>query len=570
MALITWHKKIIACLWATVALIACSDFAFCQNLKEYELIPVARINSNATGNGKAKVDTVYYDEQSQTVDLFFVASIGQRQFWDFYDKNLVIKEVIGKDTLSLPIVFQGKIKDPALFGERDVYQLKTRSSRNMHRELRVYVIKWQSPDQNRITLGQLSVRKNWSVFDPFSLQRNFSFGDVLVLSLLILALILLILSELLPKINILIFKRKYVVPFSQVQKNGDRKLNPITGKPLQPNDLVVHRCNREICNIPLHIWEHRKYQCFHCPDKCDGDAHIWTRKFFHQKGGSKKLNWLWFGAAGGTFAWLINELVAPLFSSGLFENMVLGFSIGLAYTFMLSWVEELGQGRTLSLGRILLRTLAGSIMGALLFWIVSLINSSNLFNAIAWLIFCVLLGAIVSIRSSIDWKRGALSGLIAGAVSGLIYYLFPLLFPNPEASLVKMITLMIAGAVLGQGVIQVVKQLEKIELQVVAPAYRSGMAFALDNFLKTGKKVLIGKDMKSCTVRVKWDDDYVLAHHAELRMANNKVYIKALGDAEIWVDENPIQKGKDMLVTGGEMIRLGRNSKTVFKYLQKA
>ncbi|MCB9294571.1 MAG: FHA domain-containing protein [Lewinellaceae bacterium] len=580
MAQMIWRKNIVALFLAAGLALSCPSPAGAQQNGDQKLIWASRSDANAPGIEAAGVDTasnvdaVYHDKETKTIDLFFRAWDGNRQFWDFDEKNLVVKEVVGEDTLDLPVVFQGRVSDTTLFGAGEVFQVKTQSERDYHREKRTYLLTWRSPDPNqKEMLADISVQKNWSLLTPFSLTRQLSFWDLLVLALFILAAALLVLSELFPWINIYQFKKKYVVPYAQVKKEGERKLNPITGRALEPNEMVVHLCDRAMCDVPFRIWKNRNYRCWHCPEHCDGDAHVWTGEFFSQKGGAQKLNWLWFGAAGGALAWLINVGLERALAGSAAENQeyeyaLLGFSMGLAYAFMLSWVEEIGQGRSLSVGRILLRTLMGATMGALLFYVSSLIGDANWLGAITWLVFCVLLGLVISFNSSINWKRGALSGLIAGLVSGVVYYLIPLLFP--EASVVKIITLIVAGGILGQGMIQVVKRLDKIELQVVSPSYRSGIVFALDNFLLAGKNILIGKDMKTCDVRVKWEDPYVLAKHAELRLANNQVYIKPLGEAELWINEDRLQNGKSMLIKGGEIIRLGRNSDTVFKYLQKS
>lgn len=540
---------------------------------ERKLILVARPQDNLTAeNPMDTVNTVFWDQSTQTIDFFFEAWDGNRQFWDFDEKNLVVREKIGKVTLDLEVIFQGKIKDRLHFGDREVYQLKTRSKENYHRGVRTYVLIWQSPD-SRLEVAKVQVEKNWGILGAFSQVRKYSFADLLVICLLILAVTLLVLSEVVPWIHILNFKKKYVFSYSEVQRQGERKFNPVSGMPLKPNERVVKMCNRDICEVPLHIWERRNYQCLYCPDRCDGNANIWTREFFSQRGSAKKLNWLWFGAAGGAMAWILNyllELFPQEASREWLSQILLGFSTGLSYALMLSWVEELGQSRNLSILRILLRAFIGGVAGAALFFGFAYLGHSGLLSALTWLLFCAILGLVLSINSSIPWIRGGLSGLAAGVVSGAVYYALPLLFSNPEASLVKMITLIVAGAVLGQGIIQVVKQLDKIELQVVAPQYRSGLVFSLDNFLKTGNNVVIGKEMKTCTVRVKWEDEMVLGQHAQMKMSDNKVFIQPLGEAELWINDNRLTRGQSLLLRGGEMIHLGRNNKTVFKYLQKA
>lgn len=529
-------------------------------------------------------DSVYHDLSTETIDFFFEAWEGNRHFWDFDDDNLFAEEIIDGQVYPLPIVFQSKLSVPELFGDRSVYQIKTRSTENYHRGERTYRITWHTPGDKEKVLATAELNKNWSLLGAFSLVSQYCPLDLLVLCLLILALLLLILSELLPWAYVQRFVRRYVMPYSKVQGTG-RKLNPITGKPLQPNEQVVKMCDREICCIPLHVWRRRNYQCYHCPEQCDGNANIWLGRFFSQVGDSKKLNWLWFGTAGGALAWALHagmELLPSVGRHQLLSMASLGLAVGISYSFMLAWVEELGQGRALSPGRLALRTLMGATLGALLFFGLGALKVSSsigglatptvlsLASALTWLLFCTLLGLVLSFRSSITWGRGLLSGLLAGLVSALLYYGLPFLADNPEASLVRMLTLMLAGATLGAGIIQIVKQLDNVELQVISPSYRSGLSFSLDNFLRNGSEVIVGKDMKASTVRVKWEDEHVLARHASLKRSGNQVSIEALPQADLWIDGQRFKPGQRQKLKGGEIIALSREGKTAFKYLQKS
>jgi len=515
---------------------------------------------------------VYHDEKTQTIDFFFVANDNGEHFWDFYEKNLKVTEKINTDSTDLDIIFQGKLEDKATFGQ-EVYQVKTRSTNNYHRGKRIYNIIWHRPNvREDVLTPPATIEKDWSALGAFSLVKGRSFWDILVLCLLILAVILFVFSEIFPLFHIQRFKRKYVFPYSAIQKHDERKLHPITGQPIPPGELVVKMCEQEICNVPLSVWKRKNYQCSHCPDQCDGNLKTWSQRFFTQKGGAKKLNWLWFGAVGGALAWIANEvlnLTIPNIDLQI-EYTLLGAAIGFGYAFMLSWVQELGQGSSFSYLWFFVRTLIGTALGALIFWGFSILGANDLLGAVAWVLFCTLLGVVLSIQSSVLWMRGILSGLFAGLISALIYYALPFLFPNPDAALVKMITLIAAGAVLGYFIIRIVQQLDKIELEVVRPSARSGLVFSLDKHLKAGSEVIIGKDMKTSTVRVKWEDDHALGQHAVLQMNDNKVFISPLGDAELWIEDDRLINGKKKQLKGGEIIQLSRSDRaTTFKYLQK-
>lgn len=517
---------------------------------------------------KGEVDKVYHDEKAHTIDLFFVATSNDKPFWDFDESNLKVFETIGKQKDTLRVIFQGRIKDEDSFETTEVYQVKTRSKTNYHKEERTYEIIWLDRDGDK-ELATASVSHSWlNIEGGFSLLKEYTFLDIFLLGLLLLSLLLLGLSELMPLYRSWKFKKEYVMPYASIQKEGEVIRHPITGKPLRPNEEVVVMCGRTDCNSPLSVWKKNSYTCRHYPN-CKGNVTIGTQQFFTQVGGFKKLNWLWFGTLGGLLAWAITYAVGntTLADTFLASSLSMGIGLGIGLTFMLTLVDELG--RDVSFVRLFLKTILGALSAALLFYIASLngITSNAIGTAVTWVLFCITLGAILSIQSSISLIRGIISGGIAGIVSGLAYVLAANLFD--EAELVKMITFLLLGSILGVGIIQVIKQLDKIELEVLSPSERSGLRFSLDKFLNDGNNVTIGTDMKKTNVRVKWQDDYVLPEHAELSMKNNQVSIKALKGADIWVNGSPISAGVSIDLKGGDAIRLSRSGPTLFKYLQK-
>lgn len=523
-------------------------------------------------------ESVVHTLETETIDLFVIASIDEQPFWDFNTGNLKAVEVVRGDTLELPIIFQGRIRDSLRFGSASVYQIQTRSSRDYHSEKRQYQLLWfkpGQPGQKPILAAKAEAQRDWGIITSFNLNTPFSFPDLLVIGLLLVALFLVALSEGIPFLQMWFFQAKYVTPYYKVQKAGERRLNPITGQQIQPGEKVVKMCDQEFCCVPYSVWKRKGYQCWNYPEKCQGTANLGFRKFFLQLNWFRRLNWLWFGVAGGFFAWLLSYLLslAPLPPAWFHESytiVVTGLGLGFGLTSMLALVEELGQGRTLSLVRILLRTGIGLVSAGILFFLSTKLETGTLNTAIFWLVFCTVLGSVISINSSIGVQRGLIGGFLAGLSSTLVYMLVVFFFPKDlSAELAKMVTFMAAGGVLGIGIIQVVKQFSKVEMEVVSPSERRGMVFSLDNFLRAGEQVIIGRDMKGSKVRVKWDDNLVLPHHAVLTMTNNQVFIQPLKNAEIWVDDAPILQQQSRLLKGGEVIRLGRNSISAFKYLQK-
>ncbi|MEO1587311.1 MAG: hypothetical protein AAFS00_08500, partial [Bacteroidota bacterium] len=71
-------------------------------------------------------------------------------------------------------------------------------------------------------------------------------------------------------------------------------------------------------------------------------------------------------------------------------------------------------------------------------------------------------------------------------------------------------------------------------LFVLAPSYRSGWVFELDRWLQAGEEVVIGQHKKNI-IKIKWEDDFALPHHARLKMVNDKVTIEPIENAELWI-----------------------------------
>ena len=516
-----------------------------------------------------------HNEEQQTIDLFLRGALDNYPYWTFTTDMVKFREIVRGDTLDLEVKSLIRESSPLFSSTEDVLHVSTRSRANFHDSPRTYLVEWV--DGERI-LASDSQTQNWAEAGGlgFNLVRRFSFLDLFFLGLTVLAVLLLILSEGVPLLRRLDFERKYVKPYFEVQRNNERRLHPVTGIPLGAEEKVVAFCNREICNMPLSLWERKNFQCWHYPDQCNGVARIGVQKFFTQSHNFKQLNWLWFGALGGFLAWvifiLLQEPVASMLSGSRAitrELTSLGIGIGLGVTFALSWVEERGLAGDASWRRILFRTGLGGVISALIFYLGSLpIRSQDWGMAVLWVVFCVILGGILSFRSSIQWRRGLISGAIAGAVSALIYLIIMKTFPSAELAI--LLALITMGGLLGWTILQVVSQMERIELQVLSPTYRAGTIYSLDKWLHAGERITIGRDGKTCQrVRIKWEDDFVLPQHLELFMLNNKVHLLALPEAEVWVNNQNIKNGQGIALEGGERIQLGRHSTTTFKYMQK-
>lgn len=395
------------------------------------------------------------------------------------------------------------------------------------------------------------------------------------------------------------FRRKYVVRYKP--ESNVTKKDPLTNEPFQVGEPVVVRC-RQMCS--LSSWEGIGGQCPNYPDcldfndPCDGaGAPTVDKKFFSMKGIFRQLNWLWFGLMGGFLGWLLfavfklldftwyyklytnmaNQIGLAEEGSGsglgrfnsLADDTVLGIAFGAGLCFALAWVEERGQPRQLSWGRILLRTALGTIVSAMVFILGFSIQYGGLVDnplysgLITWALFGISIGIVLSVGSSISFSRALLGSLIAAVIAYLAYY--GLSFLTTDFGLARLVGFVLMGGILGFFLNTVVTALEDFELEYLSPTQYRGIN-PISKWLKAGLEITIGKEPGSY-VYVKWDDEYVEPRHAKLSFFNGVVYIEPM--AETLRKGYMLPINKKTALQNGDIIQLGRSSITKFKYVEK-
>jgi hypothetical protein len=423
---------------------------------------------------------------------------------------------------------------------------------------------------------------------------------VAVLGIAILVGLLAIFAFTVPALQRSEFKKKYVKAYKA--EAGRRHTDPLTLEPIQDGELVVTRCSQI---VPLRTWDGLGRQCPNHPDcmqnrliNCNGAGGPEnTNNFFSLQGAFRRLNWLWFGAAGGFVGWLVfamfkwlsfdgyKQLMGKIYTrleaigrpgaeavdSGLLaENAMVGIAFGFGLVTMLAQVEERTQGRGVSQWRVALRAGLGVLLSALIFifgfflYFERIVPMLFLSEILTWVLFGLAVGLVLSINSSIVLSKGLMGGGLAGLLGFIIYVGIGKLTDN--FIMAKLIGLMAQGAVLGWVVVTVVNRFEDFELEYVSPP-EFRRVVPISKWLKSGMEVVIGTEQGSY-VYVKWKDDEALARHAELRYENGAVVITALG--ETTVSGVLLQPGKKRHLQNGDIIQLGRNGRSRFKFKTKS
>lgn len=396
------------------------------------------------------------------------------------------------------------------------------------------------------------------------------------------------------------FRKKYVVAYKS--EAGRRHTDPLTLEPIKDGELVVTRCSQI---VPLRTWEGLGWQCPNHPDcmhnrliNCNGAGGPEnTNNFFSLQGAFRRLNWLWFGAAGGFLGWLffalfkwlnfdwykklMENIYARIEDVGrsaneatdtnlLADNTLVGIAFGFGLITMLAQVEERTQGRGVSQLRVAVRAVLGIILSAMVFilgfflYFERVIPMLFISEVLTWILFGLAVGTVLSINSSIALSRGVLGGGLAGLLGFIIYVVIGKLTDN--FIMAKLVGLMAQGAVLGWIVVTVVNRFEDFELEYVSPPEFRRMV-PISKWLKSGMEVVIGTEQGSY-VYVKWKDEEALARHAELRYESGAVVLTALGETN--VNGVLIMPGKKRHLQNGDIIQLGRNGRSRFKFKAKS
>lgn len=408
----------------------------------------------------------------------------------------------------------------------------------------------------------------------------------LLIGLALLLSVLLVFWFGVPAIDKLLFKQRYVKPYREVKtfhRGGEvRKMNPVTLMPFEDDDQVVTRCAEQL--MPYDAWVQNGGRCYMCGKSHQAcDVQTRNHNFFVQQSGNRALNWLWFGAVGSFIGWGLFALLYswdPSFYQDFFASLFggvaanvktasfIGLGLGFGISLMLAWVEELGQSRKISIGRIALRSVLGALASWLVFFVVGFIYIYTqqvkwLGDLIAWLLFGTALAWGMSIRSSIEQSKALKGGVLAAAVGFLVYSLLIWMVRDmPELG--KLLSFMAYGSVLGAMIIAIVSKLEDFELQYVQPSHWSGQKNAISKWLKAGLEIYIGT-ADVCHVFVKWNDPVVQAKHAKLSLEKERVYLEPLAQTLI----NGREVTQKTQLKDGDRIKLGFDSRSVFRFSEK-
>ena len=487
------------------------------------------------------------------------------------------------------------------------YMFKVKPSCNEYRgELRNLHVQWKTTAKG--TLYDSRKYKFGASIEPVYVgvldKDRLNWFLLLIIGIVLVFGLLFLLIYLLPLLKRREFKRKYVKKYTP--EANKIKRDPITQDIIQEGDKVVMKC-RQV--VTIDTWDALGYcpnfpSCMDFADPCDGKGgEEVASSFFSQRGTNKIYNWLWYGSLGGLVGWIlysglfrisklsgINDYVRSFFdikdldpaaafnnvssfaqnSSAFVEQTFQGGLLGTALIAALTVAEELGSTRKPSPVRISIRVLIAILISFVVFSLgfvlqYVVMDGNVLFSGlINWTVYGILLGIILSINSTIEWKKGVLGGVISTIIAYFIYYAILELVPNDE--LAKLLSFILLGGILGALIVTVIASLENFELIYLAPQEYNGMVKPISKWLKNGMEVFIGRSAK-CYVFIKWNDEAVEDKHAMLVYENSRVHIIAL--YETLVNGVIIPENQKIELENDDIIQLGRNSQSKMQYKER-
>jgi hypothetical protein len=462
-----------------------------------------------------------------------------------------------------------------------------------------------------VTYGSLSNSRNYSKGSTgiSELPSNTNPSLIFLIGLVFVGLLLVILIILVPLIGFQEFRRKYVMTYQKyVAKTGKssnkRVQDPYTHDTILPTDLVVVKCQHV---NKLDSWQANRNQCAYYPSKCsDGYSdYAQSSSFFKQQGYNKKLNWLWFGAVGGLLAWGLNLLLtynlgtteepkevfewlrtllennynytneatkeSYQFADQLYSQTILGLSFGLMISLALAWVEEYGQARKFNYGRVFLRFIIGGLVAIPIFFLgelfyIYVLNNEFFGGLVIWLLFGTLMALVLSLNSSIEWKKALMGGAIASIIAYLVYFGLTKIDALNDYS--QILGFIFYGGILGYIVMSIVESLEKYEIKFLSPSQTAGRSIFISKWLDTKEidRIWIGTD-PGCHVFIKWMDKAVLPKHAALIYDKVDVFLEPNQDAPVLINERNVAVRTKL--NNGDIIKLGNASETAFQFIAK-
>ena len=129
--------------------------------------------------------------------------------------------------------------------------------------------------------------------------------------------------------------------------------------------------------------------------------------------------------------------------------------------------------------------------------------------------------------------------------------------------MIKILRLILLGALTGYIVTNVLKKLEEYELVLLSPDQVRDRVIPISKILNSRATVTIGSSPKN-VIFIKWTDPGAEESHASINLTNEGVVLTS--HAEIIINKEYLSKGSKHLLKDNDTIQLGRHSSTLLQF----
>lgn len=397
---------------------------------------------------------------------------------------------------------------------------------------------------------------------------------VLLFGGVVLGICYLIMQLVIPAISYKLYEKKYKKEF--VEGNGVTKCY-ICKRPIKTGEYVTTQC--------FHKMHWRCWDSNHgiCPQCTKGDHYYNKQEPWNPRNALGSMKWILWGMGAGLVGWLfirlfwspdifkglINVLSQLMNHLGDYErlrvNLLGGIVLGFFIVFALNYVLEYRRKNPQIVGLMVLRALAGAMMGFISFLLGSIIiilvgkeNNCWWLDWISWVLFSISVAGVISYKTEVKFSRALIGGLIAVLISYYILY-------ASETDAASMLSYMLYAGGLGGAIYAVHATAEKYFLRFVYGDIDKRIAIHKWMNISGGQnRVSVGADSK-CTIQMNWDRSNNIADKAVELFLDEKIpYMVVLAD-NVSRQGRSIKKETKMALMDGDEFCIG---KTVFTYIE--
>ncbi len=422
-----------------------------------------------------------------------------------------------------------------------------------------------------------------------------------IAGLILILLVLIIIQLIWPLINnqlfMLKYRKRYIPPPAEQKRTCPYCLDPI-----HERDLVIKKCDHIVHHS---CWNTNDHMCPEFGQNCTAGKQNYfdINDPFARKNKVFYLNWVFYGLLGGFFSYVAYLLVKDLeFWHKTVNTMVnwfagemhsahygyehklaplypIGTVLGFFLTFLFAWAEDFRKKKAITVFLMLVRSVIGSLIGFIAFIIGSLFiillgkpEPYFLVDWIPWLIFGVLLGLSLSVKTTIHWKHGLLGGLFSIIFSFIMLYSLGYTFAGVLSYIAPIISFMLYGAGLGGSIATVRSTAEQYFLKILNGP-KSGTHIAIHKWMSSQSglnEVYIGS-ANACEIQMNWEKSNEIAgKHAKiyLNLDRKMPVIVSLekGATTLYDDRVEMIPGKEYDLLNSTTFTI---SETAFQYVEK-